>query len=485
MTLPENLLTLSPEEAARRIALERLDEASEAAARLDDPSDAGALHDFRVATRRLRSSLRAWRRVLGKSIRKRQRRGLRALQAATGGGRDAEVALAWLGEQRPTLHATHRRGHDWLVERLDERHAEAMGEARGDVHSAFDRLDGELRRRLEVMRVRIESEETAPGPVFAEALAGKAREDVHALAECLHQVHSSEDRALCHASRIAGKRLRYLLEPVQAHAPRAAHIVKCCKQLQDALGELNDAHVLREELGEALAAAAAEHARRLHELARDPDDKPVRRAVRRSERPGLVELTRRTQRRIGSLFERLQKDWLVRGLDDLVEDVEGLATQLLQAGHPGEEIERKYLLSALPELAPGADTFDVEQGWLPGEKLRERIRRTRSHGRVSYFRTVKLGAGVRRIEIEEPTTRDVFEALWPLTAGCRVHKRRHTVRDGDYLWEIDEFLDQELVLAEVELSREDEVPALPDWLAPFVEREVTDEPAFTNLSLAH
>jgi CYTH domain-containing protein len=98
---------------------------------------------------------------------------------------------------------------------------------------------------------------------------------------------------------------------------------------------------------------------------------------------------------------------------------------------------------------------------------------------------VKLGRGVSRIEIEEPTTRDVFETLWPLTAGCRVHKRRHSVRDGKYLWEIDEFLDQELVLAEVELSHAEEVPELPDWLAPFVEREVTDDPAWTNLALAH
>ena len=119
MTLPENLLALSPEEAARRVALERLHAAREAAARLDDPADTEALHDFRVAIRRLRSTLRAWRPVLGKGLRKRHRRALRALQGATGGGRDAEVALAWLGEQRSTLNATQRRGHDWLVARLD------------------------------------------------------------------------------------------------------------------------------------------------------------------------------------------------------------------------------------------------------------------------------------------------------------------------------------------------------------------------------
>ena len=42
----------------------------------------------------------------------------------------------------------------------------------------------------------------------------------------------------------------------------------------------------------------------------------------------------------------------------------------------------------------------------------------------------------------------------------------------------------DLVLAEVELSSASERPALPDWLAPHVVREVTDDPRFTNLALA-
>ncbi len=91
---------------------------------------------------------------------------------------------------------------------------------------------------------------------------------------------------------------------------------------------------------------------------------------------------------------------------------------------------------------------------------------------------------MQRTEIEEPTTREVFELLWPLTEGCRVRKRRYVVREGDLVWEIDEFLDRELVLAEVELSHPAERPVLPDWLAPYVEREVTEDPRYTNLSLA-
>ena len=89
-----------------------------------------------------------------------------------------------------------------------------------------------------------------------------------------------------------------------------------------------------------------------------------------------------------------------------------------------------------------------------------------------------------RIEFEEGIEAGLFAALWPLTEGARVRKRRYRVRAGRHVFEIDEFLDRRLVLAEVELTRPDEPVELPPWLAQVVLREVTDEPGFTNLELA-
>ena len=99
-------------------------------------------------------------------------------------------------------------------------------------------------------------------------------------------------------------------------------------------------------------------------------------------------------------------------------------------------------------------------------------------------RTVKSGAGVARTELEEETTPEVFEAMWPLTLGRRVTKRRHRIVEGPLTWEIDEFTDRDLVLAEVELLDAEQEPELPDWLAPFVVREVTGEPEYVNATLA-
>ena len=149
------------------------------------------------------------------------------------------------------------------------------------------------------------------------------------------------------------------------------------------------------------------------------------------------------------------------------------------------EIERKYLLRELPRMPRTSVVLEIDQGYLPGIRVLERVRRERSDAGVTrYFRTIKMGRGVVRTELEDETDQQLFEHLWVLTEGKRVRKRRYVVPDGDDRWEIDEFLDRPLVLAELELDRADAPVTLPDWLEPVVVREVTDEAGYTNRSLA-
>src|SRR4029450_3411876 len=96
---------------------------------------------------------------------------------------------------------------------------------------------------------------------------------------------------------------------------------------------------------------------------------------------------------------------------------------------------------------------DLAQGSVPGSQLHERIRRVSiSHGsgrkEVHFYRTVKLGEGVTRTEIEEETTEAIFLAMWPLTHRRRLRKRRFEVAVDGRMWEIDEFKNRDLVLAE-------------------------------------
>jgi adenylate cyclase len=148
------------------------------------------------------------------------------------------------------------------------------------------------------------------------------------------------------------------------------------------------------------------------------------------------------------------------------------------------EIERKYLLRELPAEVRGVRALEIDQGYLPGERILERIRRITTPDGVRYIRTIKMGSGIDRLEVEEETTEAFFSTVWPLTRGRRVQKRRYEVPVGDVVWEIDEFVDRTLVLAEVELERVDQAVVVPDWIGRVLEREVTDEPNYTNFRLA-
>ena len=114
------LLALPLEQVVQRLALAQLDAAATACARVADRDDAEALHDYRVALRRLRSLLRAyapWYDPVPKHLRKRLRRLVRATNAA----RDTEVQIEWLRHTLPRLKAGARSGLDWLLARLVER----------------------------------------------------------------------------------------------------------------------------------------------------------------------------------------------------------------------------------------------------------------------------------------------------------------------------------------------------------------------------
>jgi adenylate cyclase len=149
------------------------------------------------------------------------------------------------------------------------------------------------------------------------------------------------------------------------------------------------------------------------------------------------------------------------------------------------EIERKYLLRALPARVVGARALEIDQGYLPGERINERIRRARGADGVRYYRTIKAGSGLERLEVEEETTELFFTTVWPLTRGSRVRKRRYVIEDAGVTWEVDEFLDRDgLWLAEVELEHAEHVATPPEWLRAVIEREVTYDPSYTNHALA-
>lgn len=258
-----HLLSRPPEEAARLVALTQLARAEEAAARLADPDDAEALHDFRVALRRLRSVLRSYRGPLAGALRKRHRKQLRDLARATGEGRDAEVALEWITAQRGRLEEGQQAGLDWLAARLGKRKDAGYEQAHRGLVEGFGPLAGELQKRLGVYRREVRLDGVGGEASFGDLVAAEARRDLARFEELIAGLAAADDAARAHRSRLAAKRLRYLFEPLERELPTAGPIVKRLKKLQDLLGELNDSHTLEAELSAAVETAAQQRARAL------------------------------------------------------------------------------------------------------------------------------------------------------------------------------------------------------------------------------
>lgn len=490
------LLDATPEEGARRLALRWIDDACTAADRLlAAEADEEALHDVRVALRKLRTVLRTYKKWLRGAIPHKRRARLKELVDTTGVARDAEVQLAWLDGLIPTLAIDERPGAYWLRERLVDRKDAAYVRLRSATVPALLDLLPKLQRDLGTYEIEHHVNEAPRAVRFAEVAADLVMAQASALADALRSIDSIDREERIHEARIHGKRLRYLLEPLREPVDAAREITKILKSLQDRLGEMNDVAVRTRSLREEIESAALERARR---LALEAEREDARRSAEgeSDEQPGLLSLVRTTHHRRQELFDELVRDWIDdrSAIDDMVARVESLASTLRGAPPTPEappaddglsrEIERKYLLRALPDRARGVAPIEIDQGYLPGEQLHERLRRMRHDGTERWYRCVKLGKGISRIEIEEETSREIYAKLWPLTKGRRVRKRRYELSEGEHLFQIDEFVDRELFLCEVELRSEHERVELPDWLAPLVVRDVTGEAAYVNLNLA-
>ena len=220
--------------AVRSLLLKLLDAAAHCADRLTDSDDSEALHDFRVALRRLSANQRAYRAPLGGK----QGKAVRRLARTTNAARDREVQLDWLRLQRKESAAHAHADLDVLIGKLERAHDDERERAYPQWQSAFAELAVKLRRRLEGV---------PPDDATQESFAIVAGVQLQALGDKLRQglaaIEAQGDDAAVHAARITGKLLRYLLEPLTGAVPGVPLLVKRLKTLQDLLGEIHDCQV--------------------------------------------------------------------------------------------------------------------------------------------------------------------------------------------------------------------------------------------------
>jgi CHAD domain-containing protein len=320
------LLGTPAQHAVRVIAAALLDDVHAAHARFEE-DDADALHDLRVAMRRLRSWLRAFRPELSDTVRGRTRRKLRALASATNDARDDEVTLAFIARQAD-LPARSRAPVRDIVGRLEkvcDDHSRALRRTLGrELRKTTRDLATELASWWECHRLDDASSVRPMSAVFAEAIRDQARRMDAALA----RIDGAERADDVHRARIAAKRLRYLLQPLGEEAG-VAESVRQLRSLQRQLGDARDAHRIAtrliREIGEHAAREARGRALRTAGLVPGDEAEPPRPLGSRS---ALTELARRAQLARESAFGEFATHWSEEELAAFAARIDGIAARV-------------------------------------------------------------------------------------------------------------------------------------------------------------
>jgi CHAD domain-containing protein len=209
-------------------------------------SDPEAIHQARVATRRLRSDLKTLEPLMDRTAVGRIRDELRWVGELLGSVRDADVLIARVEEtgrqQRlePTatsaivteIEQDRRRSHDELVSALASRRYVALVReliAAAESPPLAEGLDGDRRAGPRVRKL--------------------VRKSWRRVSRAVDQLQTDRNDAALHEIRKRAKRARYAAElAATALEVDAGQLAECLEDMQDVLGELQDAVVADERL---------------------------------------------------------------------------------------------------------------------------------------------------------------------------------------------------------------------------------------------
>jgi len=145
----------------------------------------------------------------------------------------------------------------------------------------------------------------------------------------------------------------------------------------------------------------------------------------------------------------------------------------------GLEIERKFLVRGEAWRALGAGV-PMRQGYLSIDP--ERVVRVRVEGDQATLTIKGRSVGAVRGEWEYAIPKSDAEVmLTQLSLRPLIEKTRYRIPYQGMIWEVDEFVGDNvgLLVAEIELTAEDQVFAKPEWVGD----EVTHDTRYFNANL--
>lgn len=140
-----------------------------------------------------------------------------------------------------------------------------------------------------------------------------------------------------------------------------------------------------------------------------------------------------------------------------------------------KEIERKFLVHK-KKWKPKGKGSKMKQGYLSVDP--NRTVRVRIAGELAYLTIKGISVGISRTEMEYEIPKREAEILMEMCLDHPIEKTRYLEISGNITWEIDVFEGENtgLIMAEVELEKEDQIIDLPDW----IKKEVSENPKYFN-----
>jgi CYTH domain-containing protein len=137
------------------------------------------------------------------------------------------------------------------------------------------------------------------------------------------------------------------------------------------------------------------------------------------------------------------------------------------------EIERKFLVDKLEwEKVTKPVPKKIVQAYILNSP--EKTVRVRIKGFKGYLTIKGATNGISRSEFEYEIPLAEAQEMIDLFAVKTIEKMRYEIQVGNHLWEIDEFHGklEGLLIAEIELTSEDETFMKPDWATEDVSNDI-------------
>ena len=263
--------------------------------------DIEAVHQARVATRRLKAATNLLGPILSIRSRRRFDKVTRSLRRQLGPLRDIDVMVGHVGEIRSQQFAG---ALSWLKFRLGERRAQGVKETHDstDAPRMLAKLGSWWGLRHEIADAR---------SAVDGLLATSVRVQLNAFAQQATDLSKGDP----HALRISGKSLRYTLEMARAHGlPVTGAMLAQFKRMQDALGTWHDFVVLSQWMvGESVKCELSLHQSELQKQ--------------------VLRLSLSTLRRADGRLKKMAELWSTRGekLAGEIRDAFGLHEPIVEA----------------------------------------------------------------------------------------------------------------------------------------------------------